>query len=180
MKIDEAFTITCRILKNHNIKFWLEAGSLLGAVREGKRISWDNDYDIAYHIKDVKKVIYAMQDIKLYGFQVHGNLYHSISYEGKHLICIQPHQIIDGHMFRIQSLLPTEYHITKLPLLLQIGFGWFQYKLRLYRKMYYRGEKEDYQIMIPKKMGNEQVYIPIGFNSVLTKKYGSWRIPYEY
>lgn len=174
-KIDEAFKIVCNLFRQYEIPFWLEAGSLLGAVREGKRIEWDEDYDIAYYIKYASKILQIIKQVEQYGFKVHGNLYHSISYKGKHLICIQPHRLIRGHMYRVKSILPTEYHLNKLPMFLQRIILVIQ--MRLNRKMYYRGSFYDYNILYPIPMGKEYVHIPVGFDKILTRKYGNWRVP---
>ncbi len=176
--IDFAFRIVCSILKVSGIPFWLEAGSMLGAAREGKRIEWDNDYDIAYPIQYAPDVLEALQVLKtsLIPYDTHGNLYHSISFKGKHLICIQPHKVIDNHMWRVRSILSTEYHITKLPFCLQKLILRFQMKVN--RKMYNRGHKENYNYMIKVKMGEEMVFIPSAFDYLLTKKYGDWRVPH--
>ena len=41
------FYNTCRILKKNNIPFWLDSGTLLGVVREGKSLEWHKNIDIA-------------------------------------------------------------------------------------------------------------------------------------
>jgi len=45
--------ITLDILEKHNFKYWLDYGSLLGAVRDGKIIRWDLDSDIGVMVNDL-------------------------------------------------------------------------------------------------------------------------------
>lgn len=54
------------ILDKHKITFWLDSGSLLGVVRDGKMIEWDDDIDIATlthsistKIETISKELYA-------------------------------------------------------------------------------------------------------------------------
>jgi len=42
------------VFENHKITYWLDGGTLLGAVRDGKFIDWDNDIDLGSWDMDYK------------------------------------------------------------------------------------------------------------------------------
>lgn len=56
------------ILDKHNIKFWLDCGILLGAVRDKKIIPWDWDVDLGFTEEDSKKIMSAASEFKKKGF----------------------------------------------------------------------------------------------------------------
>ncbi len=56
------------LLKELNIIYWLDWGTLLGAVRNGKMIPWDFDIDIGIFHKDVVKLLAMESRIVKDGF----------------------------------------------------------------------------------------------------------------
>ena len=49
-----------RVSQNHDVRYNLEAGSALGAVREGGFSPWDNDSDILMPLEDVKNFLVGL------------------------------------------------------------------------------------------------------------------------
>lgn len=56
------------LLDKNNINYWIDGGSLLGAVREGGQILHDDDCDIAIMDSEKKKIIKIIPKIKDIGY----------------------------------------------------------------------------------------------------------------
>jgi len=58
------------ILDRHSIEYWLDEGTLLGAVREKKLIEWDHDIDLSIWYKDLSKITPLFDEIRRTGLEV--------------------------------------------------------------------------------------------------------------
>ena len=54
-----------KILRRNDIIYWLEAGTALSAVRDGKIFDWEHDIDIGVWKHDIKKILNAIHKPKL-------------------------------------------------------------------------------------------------------------------
>jgi hypothetical protein len=58
------------ILDKNGVEFWLDSGTLLGAVRDGKIIEWDNDIDLGTWYNNLTRIISICPEFKKRGFSV--------------------------------------------------------------------------------------------------------------
>ena len=65
------------MLKKYNVKYWLDAGSAIGVLRNGGIIPWDDDVDIALYNKDINRITTEDDEYKLVEFAATdlGNIY---------------------------------------------------------------------------------------------------------
>lgn len=57
-----------KVCNAHNLKWWVDGGTLLGAVRDGKMIPWDDDVDVTMPREDYDELCkLALQDVNLFG-----------------------------------------------------------------------------------------------------------------
>jgi len=59
-----------QILDDAGVKYWLDYGTLLGAVRDGKFIPWDNDIDLGAMSTESDKIIAKLPEFEREGFTV--------------------------------------------------------------------------------------------------------------
>lgn len=62
------------IFDKHNIKFWLDWGTLLGAIRDGKIMEYDDDIDLGIMEDDFKKIYSILPEINKKGFFIDASL----------------------------------------------------------------------------------------------------------
>lgn len=83
LRMLEMLIVVDKICKKHNIPYWLESGTLLGAVRHGGFIPWDDDVDISILRKDQKRLRKALkEDLPSNLFLMDESVYRKVHFKG--------------------------------------------------------------------------------------------------
>jgi hypothetical protein len=80
---DDQFGAVARRLRATGLVHWLDAGSLLGVIREGALLPWDNDIDIGCWASDRQVVQSAIAMFRRNGYRVAPRTYHRSVYQVK-------------------------------------------------------------------------------------------------
>ena len=86
-----------KILDKHKINYWLDEGTLLGAVREKKLIEWDHDIDLAIWYENITKITSIVRELQKVGVEV-------CFFEGKkHVKLIEKGYEIDINLYHLKD-----------------------------------------------------------------------------
>lgn len=108
MEVDiKTLQIIDEIFKKHNITYWLECGTLLGAVREGKLIEWDHDIDVSIFQHDLFNVYLLKSEFDKLGYKLAGFCKMTLYKNDKPLACIVPIKIKRGRLISLMAWHPV-------------------------------------------------------------------------
>jgi len=62
-----------KIFDKHKIDFWLDFGTLLGAIRDKRIIPWDKDIDLGMRREDLQKLLSFEDEFRKEGIEIHVN-----------------------------------------------------------------------------------------------------------
>ena len=87
----ELFRDVVQVLTENNIRYWITGGTLLGAVRHGDFIPWDDDIDICVDVRDEERLLkafqfpYSLEYNPLFGYKTYSTRQSSVDL--LHLTC---------------------------------------------------------------------------------------------
>lgn len=155
-------TLSESILKN-KLPCFLDMGALLGFIRDGDLIKWDDDIDFSVLQSDLDKGIYPwVNEVifslpKQYQYRIHKDLKDNINIK-VNIDVIQDKKVIFGISFRALSLKENKY--------LDISKNGFWYI-----------DKEFCKVSTEVCIDNQLIPTPYNVNSYLTFLYGDWEKP---
>ncbi|MHA1222232.1 MAG: LicD family protein [Candidatus Heimdallarchaeaceae archaeon] len=108
------------ILDENNVKFWLESGTLLGAIREGGFISWDYDIDLGTWDKYMIKMKKITKTLSKIGYETYYSQFHNIMMIRKKEVDIQ---LVFWRLDNGEAIAPLRYIENKVGILIA-GIIW--------------------------------------------------------
>jgi lipopolysaccharide cholinephosphotransferase len=161
------------ILDKKNISYHLEGGALLGIVRDGDLLPWDNDVDISIPSEFGNKIPSLRINLLIKGYTL------SVR---KSKIEAGPIKIGDYSIFKVKPIIPyiirwfyPSYESIVMDIFVKKENHTHTYwqamekPMRVDKKYYYSFETLTYQ--------NHVFKVPNQYRDYLTEKYGDWSIP---
>ena len=78
---NEQFSCLIALLNKYEIPYWVDSGTLLGIMRDGKILEHDKDIDICLWTRDEPKLIKALDEFRDLGYIVASDSYKGTSYK---------------------------------------------------------------------------------------------------
>ncbi len=181
MNVDSLFKVVANKLNDSEVRWWVDFGTLLGLIREGKRIEYDDDYDMGFFVEDAAKILEIL--LPLDDVLVCSNLYFKIK-SGKSHVCLHPFISLNGKMWECEEnwvlklLNVGEYYL--FPFIRSLPFFLQKKLIELnsnFRKKTYKGPLTDYHSFFTKDMDGVSVYVPSGYDNILKETYGDYMTP---
>lgn len=132
----------CNFLEKNNIKYTIQSGTMLGAVRHGGFIPWDDDIDLGLLRSDYNKLIQLLKDnncsidlnVGALGFELSGGVYPYIK------IINQSIHVEDSRFQLDKYLWLDVFPFDGVPAKLVKVYPYYIIKI-LRKLLWYRGEK---------------------------------------
>ena len=104
------------VCKKHNLKWWLYAGSLLGAIRHGGFIPWDDDIDINMLREDYEKFLKII-DTEIKKFELTDFIKVTTNTFNKNIYLpfIKVNYCVDKDLLGFIDIFPTDYITKRIP-----------------------------------------------------------------
>jgi len=181
MDVDSLFKVVVNELNKSDIQWWVDYGTLLGLIREGKRIEYDDDYDMGFFVDDAEELLELL--LPLDDVLVCDNLYFKVK-SGENHVCFHPFILQNGKILEckgnviLKLLNVGEYYL--FPFIRSLPFSLQKELIKLNRyflRKVKKGNLTDYQSFVKKDMKGVTVNVPSGYDNILKELYGDYMTP---
>ena len=70
MTLHPSIGVIHAVLSDCDVQYWMDSGSLLGLIRDGKEIPWDSDIDLGVWAGDLERLAAALPEFRRRGYEV--------------------------------------------------------------------------------------------------------------
>jgi lipopolysaccharide cholinephosphotransferase len=166
---EKALRDVVEVLESENIPYVLEGGTLLGIIREGRLLPWDNDLDLTITRPYGKKLLAARWKFWLKGYRTR---IRTIKSDSEHF------KKGDARILKIQS---TRFFFIKDVSLMDIFIKDLvgdRYYWTVSEKNVLKSAPRKYYENFTQFNFNEKSYsVPAEYDAYLQSRYGDWRTP---
>lgn len=171
-----------KIFKEHNITYWLEGGTLIGAIREGELIEWDSDIDVSVFFKDLLRIHLLKKEFKKYGYNLAGLCRLELNKNYRHLVCIIPIKICDKRLVTNEMFFIIRRPMASIAIFAQKYLDFllaaiFSLSMILSFKKMIFGEHKYLGNFAYVKMNDDYYPIPEYVEKYLTYRFPNWQVP---
>jgi len=157
-------------MEKAEIPYILEAGTLLGIIREGRLLPWDDDVDLTITKQNEKKLLAIIPRIRLLGYKVSVKKYKKeLKYFSRSEIRIIKVKHLTFPFFKTDVVL--DIFVKKL-----IGDDYF-WTVGVKKPVLKSVPKRFYEELTEIEFNKKHFIVPKDYKGYLTEHYGDWRTP---
>lgn len=170
LKAQKYLRLITDVLDRYCVGYWLESGTLLGVVREGRLLPWDSDLDISIRSSDICKLKRALPELWLRGLRI----------RCERFVCDSG--AANKGDIRIVKLRNRKRIVSRGEILLDIFIKYpddeFYYwavgkRVNIFKKV----PRKFYDSLETVSFDGKSYPVPSEVDSYLTARYGDWKTP---
>lgn len=191
--MDEQLKFIIEQFEKYEINYWVDSGTLLGLVRDGKLIEGDNDIDVSVWKSEVEKIMQMADSLKFEAYESRICYYKNTSVKIK-INKQDKERVIDINFFRkendhcwcVQPIIKTEKSISRLFISRYLLPIYKKRSVSLYSEFPYTYVLRFGCWWVPIKYFEKtdlieiegvKIRVPFMKEEYLEKRYGNWKIP---
>ncbi len=160
------------ILEKNDVNYCLDAGTLLGVVRENRLLPWDTDIDLCITADNIEKLKKSLQPLKSKNLSIRESL------NG-----VEDHNILNPDDLRVVKVRNRVKLIIRGPVLIDIfikypdaeNYYWSEGAIE--NRVVKSVPRTFHDNLTTIEFDGKKYPIPEDYDGYLTSRYGDWRVP---
>lgn len=164
--LKEQFNEIIDLLNEKHVPYYVDCGALLGIVRDGDLLPWDNDTDLAINAEDTEKLTSVIEDIQKLGWSCEFATFS----ENNAFATQQDHRVLKVY----DTWLGFFKGPTRMDIFLLYPMG--KYRCWSAANRYMRVDRKYFEGVEFIDWNGRALRVPRYFKAYLTEKYGDWSV----